>query len=96
MFASRKQSIIFIREDIPSKLLNKHSFPEGIEGLFIEVNFRKSKWLLLGTYHPPSQKDDFYFDSIGRALDPYSRILCRFQIRSYIFCSYHSFEDISI
>ena len=61
--------LIFIREDIPCKLLNKHSSPEGIEGLFIEVNFRKSKWLLFGTYHPPSQKDDFYFDSIGSALD---------------------------
>ena len=39
--------LIFIREDIPSKLLNKHSFPEGIEGLSIEVNFRKQSGFCL-------------------------------------------------
>ena len=60
--------LIYVREDIPSKLLNKHAFPNDIEGLFIEVNLRKTKWLIFGTYHPPSQRDEFYFDSIGRAL----------------------------
>ena len=33
---------------------------------------RKTKWLIFGTYHPPSQRDEFYFDSIGRALDVYN------------------------
>ena len=42
--------IIYARDDIPSKLLPKH-----IEGLFVQLNFRKYKWLLLETYHPPSQ-----------------------------------------
>ena len=64
--------LIYIREDLPSKLVNKHMFPDDIEGLFIEVNLRKSKWLILGSYHPPSQRDEFYFDSIGRALDVYN------------------------
>ena len=36
--------MIFIRDDIPSRLLNKHVFPDDIEGLFIELNFRKVKW----------------------------------------------------
>ena len=30
--------LIYVREDIPSKLLNKHVFPNDIEGLFIEIN----------------------------------------------------------
>ena len=64
--------LIYVREDIPSKLLNKHVFPNDIEGIFIEVNLRKTKWLIFGTYHPPSQPDEFYFDSIGRALDVYN------------------------
>ena len=55
--------LIYVREDIPSKLLNKYAFPNDIEGLFIEVNLRKT-WLIFGTYHPPSQRDEFYFDSI--------------------------------
>ena len=45
--------LIYVREDIPCKLLDKHIFPDDIEGLFVELNFRKSKLLLLGTYPPP-------------------------------------------
>ena len=44
--------MIYVREDIPSKKLKKHTFPDDIEGLFIEINLRKCKWLLLGSYHP--------------------------------------------
>ena len=35
--------IIYVREDIPSKILTKHILHTDIEALFIELNFRKSK-----------------------------------------------------
>ena len=35
--------MIFIRDDIPSRMLTKHVFPDDIEGLYIELNFRKAK-----------------------------------------------------
>ena len=38
--------IIYVREDIRTKILTKHNLPEGIEGIFLEINFRKSKCLL--------------------------------------------------
>ena len=48
--------MIYVREDIPSKILNKHHFPDvvfdtddplgPIEGMFLEINLRKIKWLL--------------------------------------------------
>ena len=38
--------MIFVKEDIPSKHLTNHNFPSDVEGLFLELNFRKSKWLL--------------------------------------------------
>ena len=41
--------MIFIRDDIPSRLLTKQVFPDDIEGLLLELNFRKVKWLLFGT-----------------------------------------------
>ena len=66
--------LIYVREDIPCKLLNNHNFPDDIEGLFVELNVRKSKLLLLGTYHPPSQQDNYYFQSIGDSLDIYCSI----------------------
>ena len=53
--------MIFIREDLPSKLLAKHNFPSDPEGLFVELNFRKSKWLFCDTYHPPAQNDQYFF-----------------------------------
>ena len=31
--------IIFFRDDIPSRTLTKHVFPDDIEGLFTELNF---------------------------------------------------------
>ena len=35
--------MIYIGEDIPSRLLLKHVFPSDIEGLYIELNFMKCK-----------------------------------------------------
>ena len=65
--------LIYVRSNIPCKLVHKHLFSDNIEGIFIEINLRKSKWLLFGTYHPPSQNDNFYFNNIGRALDVYTQ-----------------------
>ena len=64
--------MIFVREDVSSKLLTKHNFPSDAKGLFVELNFRKSKWLLCGTYHPPAQNDQCFFICIDKALDTYS------------------------
>ena len=64
--------LIYVRSDIPCKQLFNHEFSDNIEGMFIELNFRKSKWLLFGTYHPPSQNNTFYFNNIGNALDIYT------------------------
>ena len=35
--------MIYIREDIPSKRLDEHVFPYDMEGLFVELSFRKCK-----------------------------------------------------
>ena len=43
-------------------MLTKHKFPNDIEALFAEINFRKCKWLLCGLYHPVSQSDQYFFD----------------------------------
>ena len=63
--------IIYITEDIPSKVLRKHLFPNDMERIFVEINFRESRWLLWSTYHFPSQSVQYYFDNIDKALDVY-------------------------
>ena len=45
--------MIYICEDSPSKRLDKYVFPHDMEGLFVELNFRKCKWLF--TTHDPKQ-----------------------------------------
>ena len=55
--------MIFIRDDIPSRVLTKHVFQ-----MILKV-FRKAKWLLFGTYHPPTQSDSYYFTNVDKALD---------------------------
>ena len=65
--------LIYIRDDIPCKELGKHKFPVDIEGIFIEINLRKTKWLILGTYRPPNQSVDYFFEKVGKALDIYSQ-----------------------
>ena len=62
--------MIFLKEDILGKLLKKHDFPSDVKGLFVELNFRKSKLLLFVTYHPPAQNDQYFFNCIDKALEP--------------------------
>ena len=66
--------MIYIGDDIPSRLLLlKDVFPGDIESLYVELNFRKCKWLLPGTYHPRSQSDQYYFNNLDKSLlDTYS------------------------
>ena len=45
---------------IPSKILSKHIFSSDIEGIFMEINFKKVKWLVFGTYHPSSQSGLYF------------------------------------
>ena len=75
--------MVYIREDIPSKLLDKHVFPYDMKGLFVELNFRKCKWLLFGTCHPPSEADIYYFDNLDKAFDTYNSYEKRFLIGDF-------------
>ena len=63
--------LVYIREDIPSKILKKTFLPGDAEGIFIELNLKKHKWLVCAAYHPPNQKDNYFFNHLGTAIDVY-------------------------
>ena len=65
--------IVYVREDIPSRKLDQFKLDDDIEGIFIEINLRKSKWLMLATYRPPFSSKSQYLDSIGNSIDFYSK-----------------------
>ena len=64
--------MIFVREELPSKELLKHTFPNDIEALVIEITLRKTKFLFIGGCRPPSQSQNYFFHSITNALSVYS------------------------
>ena len=60
--------IIYIRSDIPCKLLTTQ-LPNHIEGLFIELRLRNNKWLLFGGYNPKKENIVKFFHDISKPLD---------------------------
>ena len=68
--------LVYVREDIPSKQLSKHNFTQYVEGLFIEINLRKTKLLFFGGYRSEHteyglSKSDF-LEQLRFGLDKYS------------------------
>ena len=68
--------MIYVREDIPSKLLKKHNFTKNVKGIFVEVNLRKTKLLFFGGYRSDHEvyglsKRDF-LEQLSFGLDKYS------------------------
>ena len=67
--------MIYVKEVVPSRKLNKHTFSNRIEGMFIEINLRKCKLLLFGGYrseHPIyGVKDKDFYHQLALALDVY-------------------------
>ena len=61
--------LLYIREDIPSTLLNSDM---SIESFSIEINIRKRKWLLVCTYNPNKKLISNHLKEIGKNLDNYS------------------------
>ena len=60
--------LLYVREDIPSTLLNTELL---IEGFCIEINIRKKKWLLVCTYNPNKNLISNHLKEIGKSLDNY-------------------------
>ena len=60
--------IIYIRSDIPCKEI-KNDLPNNIEGMFIELNLRKKKWILFGAYNPKKECMPNFLNQIGKELD---------------------------
>ena len=38
--------LLYVCEDIPTKLINNVNFDNDVEAMFIEINLRKKKWLM--------------------------------------------------
>ena len=62
--------MVFVREDITAKQIFNETL--NIEGLFIELIFRKKKWLLSCSYNPNKKLISDHLEILRRNLDLYS------------------------
>ena len=61
--------LLYVREDIPEKLINNINFDNDIEAMFIEINLRKKKWLLSVSYNPHKALIGKHLQAVGKNLD---------------------------
>ena len=57
--------------DIPAKLLKDHAAPKNVEGIFLEINLKKYKWLLFGGYNASKDNILHFVNEIGPVIDHY-------------------------
>ena len=55
---------MYVNENIPSRILNEHILPNDTEIMCVEVNLRKQKWVLIGTYRSPKMNEAYIFRSL--------------------------------
>ena len=61
--------LLYVREDIPSRKIDNVDFDTGVEAIFIEVNFRKTKWLISCSYSLHKADIKSHLKAIGKNLD---------------------------
>ena len=61
---------MFIREDIPSKLLLVEKNP--VEGFYVEINLHKNKWLISCSYNPKRSLISNHLEALSKNIDIYA------------------------
>ena len=69
--------LLYVREDIPSKFLKVKS-DCNIECICVEVNLRKRKWFINGSFNPNKNFISNHLESLNRIIDEYSKIYQNF------------------
>ena len=94
--------MVFVKEDMPSHVL---SLNKSIDSLFIELNFRKKKWLLCCIYNPNRNNISNHLDLLRKSLDLYSAEYEHFiierdfnteftQTSMKVFCDSYEFKNL--
>ena len=63
--------LLYVRDDIPSRLLTDYKIKDNLELFFVEVNFRKKKWLFSFSYNPHKSNISDHLHHLSKGLDVY-------------------------
>ena len=62
--------MLSIINDIPAKVVSRDGRP--IESFYVQLNFRKKKWLLIFLYNPKHSSIESHLDSLSKSIDSLS------------------------
>ena len=60
-----------MNENIPFGELTTEQTDTNFEIIFLEMTLRTRKWLVIGLYKPPNQKEEYIFKNLGVVLNNY-------------------------
>ena len=63
--------MIYVRNDIPCRELKSHNVTDNFEGIVLEINLRKGKWLLFGGYNPHNENITHFLTHVSLIVDHY-------------------------
>ena len=97
--------ILYVREDIPSKLINSSCTNHGKEYFLVELNFMKQKWLIICNYNPHKTRIKGYLKCISIEIDLHSSKYDNFLLLGYFnsepteeamksFCQIYNFKNL--
>ena len=78
--------ILYVREDIPSKLINSSCIDHDKENLLVELNLRKQKWLIICNYNSHKTMIKGYLEYISKEIDSNSSKYDNFLLLSDFNC----------
>ena len=64
--------MMYINSNIICSRLTMPSHPKDFEAIFVELNLRSQKWLVIGAYKSPSQSSQEFLRNIESAISSYS------------------------
>ena len=64
--------LLYVREDIPCKILKEYTPEKPIENIFVEINLRARKWPLSSSYNTKKKLIVDHLHCFGSGIDFYS------------------------
>ena len=97
--------LFYTRNDLPCKELKAHKLPANVEGIFVEITIRKTKWLIMGGYNPHKGDISYFLSHVSKELDKflpsYENILLLGDFNSTVtekdmkeFCEMYNLENL--
>ena len=63
--------LFYVNENIPCRELTIEQIDTNFENIFLEITLWTRKWLVIGLYKPPNQKEEYFKKILGVVFNNY-------------------------